>query len=83
MIYIHTTRQGLDVLQKMLPWLKTQQARGLRSGNDAQVCYRGRGRMPEQDKEANDMQEDKFARAAVAQGLYDPQLHRPRTGLHP
>ena len=44
----------------MLPWLKTQQARGLRS-----------------------MQEDKFARATVAQGLYDPQLHRPRTGLHP
>ena len=56
LIHIHTTRQGLDVLKKMLPWLRTQQARGLRRRNDAQVCYRGRGRMPEQDKKAIDMQ---------------------------
>ena len=44
LIYIHTTRQGLDVCKKMLPWVRMQQARGLGSRNDAQVCYRGRGR---------------------------------------
>ncbi len=32
--------------------------------------------MPEQDKEASDMQ-TRCRREAVAQGLYDPQLHRP------
>ena len=33
--------------------------------------------MPEQDKEATDMQ-TRCVRAAVAQGLNDPQLHRPQ-----
>ena len=33
--------------------------------------------MPEQDKEAIDMQ-TRCVRAAVAQGLNDPQLHRPQ-----
>ncbi len=32
--------------------------------------------MPEQDKEARDMQ-TRCRREAVDQGLYDPQLHRP------
>ena len=32
--------------------------------------------MPEQDKEARDMQ-TRCRREAVAQGLYDPQLHQP------
>ena len=37
--------------------------------------------MPEQDKEATDMQ-TRCVRAAVAQGLNDPQLHRPQQKVY-
>ena len=53
MIHIHTTRQGLLTLKKMLPWLRT---RGLGSRERRPGVLQGEGKDARTRQEANDMQ---------------------------
>ena len=65
--------------------LRTQQARGLRSRNDAQVCYRRREgcqnmtrKLPTCRQNVHVLLWPNTLECAKCQGLNDPQLHRPQ-----